>query len=84
MGDRYDQLRLNHIDIGANEDMVERCIMVLADHLIARSLKTIDVEGSMGQHLPVLVKIMYITEAFIVEQKRLSQIMKRGTFRVFM
>ena len=48
MGDRYDQLRVNHIDIGNNEEIVERCMKILADNLIAKSLKTIDFAGSMN------------------------------------
>jgi hypothetical protein len=48
MGTRYGRLRLNHIDIGNNSVIVERCLKVLADGLIGNSLKTIDVEGSMN------------------------------------
>lgn len=48
MGDRYDQLRVNHIDIGNNEAIHERCIKILAENLMTKSLKTIDLNGSMN------------------------------------
>lgn len=47
MGDRYDQLRINHIDIGNNEDIVEKGMKVLADNLFSKSIKTINLDGSL-------------------------------------
>ena len=42
MGDRYGKLRINHIDIGNNREFPDKCFEVLADNLIAVSLKTIN------------------------------------------
>lgn len=46
MGDRYDQLRLNHIDIGCSE-MSEECFKILSDQLISFSIKTINTVNCM-------------------------------------
>ena len=64
MGNRYGKLRINHIDIGNNEELSEKCFEVLADNLMAVSLKTINFDGSMNGHLQVIVKIINITKAF--------------------
>lgn len=44
--------------------MQESGLQILADNVISKSLKTINLAGTMGQHLPVLVKIIYIIDAF--------------------
>ena len=48
MGDRYDKLRINHIDIDNNDGFTDKCLEVLADNLIAVSLKTIKSRGSIN------------------------------------
>jgi hypothetical protein len=73
MGDRYDKLRLNHFDMGNNQGILEKGMLTLADNLICKSLKTIDWKGSMGQHLPVLVKMYYIIEAAKAEIKLIKE-----------
>jgi hypothetical protein len=73
MGDRYDKLRLNHLDMGNNQGILEKGMLTLADNLICKSLKTIGWKGSMSQHLPVLVKMFYIIEAAKVEIKLIKE-----------
>jgi len=39
-------------------------MLSFANQLMVKSLKTININGSFGQHLPVLVKVFYINEAY--------------------
>ena len=62
MGDRYDKLRLNHLDFSENKSLLELSLKTLAQNLFSNSLKTVNFENSFDQHLPVLVKILYISD----------------------
>lgn len=64
MGDRYDQFRILHIDIGGNRAMSELSVKIMADKLISRSLKTIDFGDTMTFGSNLELKIKYITDAF--------------------
>jgi hypothetical protein len=46
MGDRYDKLRINQIDISHNQHISADGIKVFAENIITRSLKNIIWEGS--------------------------------------
>lgn len=78
MGDRYDKLRLNHLDMCNNSGMVEKCWKILADNVLSKSCKTLASSGSLNAHLPVIVKVIYITDAYENRIKELKAKMKEG------
>lgn len=39
MGDRYDQLRINVLDISDNQSIIEKAFKVLTDNIITSSCK---------------------------------------------
>ena len=59
-------------------------IISIADNLIAKSLKTINFHGSLNNHMEVLDKIVYITEAFINQIELFKKIMKKSIFNQYM
>lgn len=72
MGDRYDRLRINHLDIGDNEHISTKSMKILAYNLIAKSLKTVNLNGSMNLHTDSFQKIICLTEGFMNEIKNLK------------
>lgn len=64
MGDRYDKIRINHIDIADNNDISELSVKVLADNLLSKSLKTINFGETMNKGKNLEEKMSYIADAF--------------------
>ncbi|CAD8178052.1 unnamed protein product [Paramecium octaurelia] len=63
IGDRYDRLRINHLDISDNSDIFEKAFQLLADDIFLEC-KTFNLNNSLTENNSTLYKLSILIQAF--------------------